>query len=537
MIIRKLKIMTGIFSLMLHAHIPYCRKSGVWPAGEEWLFEAMHETYIPLLMMLRRFQRANYKPHIMIGVVPVLAEQLADAYMNDRFCEYMEDKIKRAQNDLERFGSTDKKKKVADYWLNHYTKIYQAYHELFFGNILGSLKWLQEEGIIEIITSAATHGFLPLMEYDSGIYSQIHIGLKTYRKYFDSKANGFWLPECAYRYKKDNRRAIDEWLADEGIRFFIVENIGIERATFIENKNHEKAPTTYRGYKLESGVCVFGRNYLTSKQVWSPKYGYPGDPYYLEFHSKDSQSGLRYNRITGTNDKEIYQPNLAKERINSHVLHFNSLVYEDVVNKSEEIKEAPPIILAPYDCELFGHWWHEGVEWIEKLYELFSGQTSVKTMTLNEYIDNYSDTFSTIRMKASTWGENGDFTVWNSPEHNWLWPYVNDCRRQLENVLQLIEDTGRNPLTKRDQRILKQACREILLIEGSDWPFLLYTNQAREYANKRWHNHHQRFNKLIWALKNLDESNRLNEDELRQMEDIDNPWPNIDYNDFKRIKR
>ena len=95
--------MTGTFAFMLHSHIPYCRKSGVWPAGEEWLFEAMNETYIPLLSILREFQQHGKKPRIMIGIVPILAEQLKDRYMRDRFCEYMEDKIRRAQMDIRRF--------------------------------------------------------------------------------------------------------------------------------------------------------------------------------------------------------------------------------------------------------------------------------------------------------------------------------------------------------------------------------------------------------------------------------------------------
>lgn len=532
--------MNGVFSLMLHAHIPYCRKSGVWPAGEEWLFEAMNETYIPLLSVLRKMQRKNLKPNIMIGVVPVLAEQLADPYMNNRFSEYMEDKIQRAAEDYARFQDNEKKREVAKFWFEKYQNVFSAYCNHFFRDIIGTLKWLQEEGVIEVITSAATHGFLPLMDRDSTVYSQIHCGVKTYEKHFGTSPSGFWLPECAYRGKREGksgeepRRALDEWLADEGIKYFFVENIGIENAEFIENKYNEDQPTTYRGYKLESGVCVFGRNRDTGKQVWSAKYGYPGDQWYREFHQKDPRSGLHYNRITNNDEKAIYEPSKASERVESHAGHFTSLINDKLAGQQAITGSTPPVIVSPYDCELFGHWWLEGVDWINSVYDILFEQEQVQTVSLSDYIDQYKSTFSVIRMRKSSWGENGDFTVWTNPEHAWLWPYVNQSSKEFEEVLQLIEDTGRTYLNERDMRILKQTARELLLLEGSDWPFLLHTRQAKEYANKRFHHHHQRFNKLIWAAKNLDEEHRLSMEELNQMEDLDNPWPDIDHHWFKK---
>ncbi|MHA1729729.1 MAG: 1,4-alpha-glucan branching protein domain-containing protein [Promethearchaeota archaeon] len=531
--------MNGVFSLMLHAHIPYCRKSGVWPAGEEWLFEAMAETYIPLLSIFRRFQRDNLKPRVMIGIVPILAEQLADKYMNDRFHEYMEDKIFRTEKDIERFRGNPSRLKIANFYLSKFQKIYKSYKEDFYANILGSLKWLQDEGIIEILTSAATHGFLPLIKEDCGVYSQIHVGVKTYEKFFQRKPRGFWLPECAYRWREDGRCSIDEWLADEDIKYFFVENIGIERAEFIENKNKEIHPTTYRGYKLESGVYVFGRNQATGKQVWSPEIGYPGDPYYREFHKKDSNSGLYYWRVSEKNQKEnqkgFYNPDVAAERVNIHADHFCELISEELSDYTNIIKECSPIIVSPYDCELYGHWWYEGVEWIERIYRnLLNNNRNypVECLTLEEYIALNEDTFSTIRMGLSSWGLNGDFSVWKNNEHGWIWPYINSASLSFAKMLQNVRSSGRE-LNSRDNRILKQGSRELLLMQGSDWPFLLFTKQAKEYANQRFHNHHQRFLKLLWAAKNLDDLNRIFNRELEEMEDIDNPWADIDYHLFK----
>jgi 1,4-alpha-glucan branching enzyme len=525
-----------IFSLMVHSHIPYCRKSGVWPAGEEWLFEAMNETYIPLLMVLRQFVFEHIRPRLMIGVVPVLAEQLADDYMKERFARYMDDKIERARRDVERYRGNEDRRQVAEYWLDRFQSHYHHYQSEFHRDILGTLKWLQDEGVIELVTSAATHGFLPLMERDSTIFPQVRLGIETYRKYFGRTPRGFWVPECAYRpgqfSPRENRvrKGIDEWLAGEGIEYFFVENIGITRAEFVENRHGEPAPTTDRGYRLASGVAVFGRNEATGRQVWSPDAGYPGDPNYLEFHSKDPESGLHYWRVTGKGEKEIYKPDRARKQAEEHADHFVSLLKKE--EERARIHETPPVVMSPYDCELFGHWWHEGPVWIDHLFRKLSLDDAVQCLSLGDVIDRYGATFSSIQMEPSTWGLNGDFTVWQNPEHSWIWPYINACSREMEELLTLLDRQGR-PGSYRDLRIIRQLGRELLLMQGSDWPFLLFTTQAKEYANQRFHHHHQRFQKLIWAAKDLSDSTRLKDRELQSIEDVDSPWPDLDYNLFR----
>ena len=525
--------MPGTFALMLHSHIPYCRKSGVWPAGEEWLFEAMNETYIPLLKMLRTLYYDRVPARVMIGLVPILMEQLADEYMKDRFCEYMEDKIRRAVSDIRRFQSDPERKNVAQYWLGVFEGNYKAYTSDFYRDILGTLKWLQEEQVIEVLTSAATHAFLALMETDSAVFAQVHIGVETYQRYFDRPPRGFWLPECAFRpsqwSEKDQRmqKGIDQWLADEGIEYFFVENVGITRASFVENRHGETSPTPMRGYRLASKVSVFGRNEATGKQVWSPDHGYPGDPYYLEFHSKDSESGLHYQRVTGSPEKQVYDMDKARQRVESHARHFTDLVTDLLDKTAATIPD--PVIVAPYDCELFGHWWHEGVAWLELVYRLLAQKDTVDSGSLGEYLDGHGTDLSTIAMQPSTWGLNSDYTVWQGPDHAWIWPYINSSSREAELLLEQIR-----PIDVRSERILRQMVRELLLMQGSDWPFLLFTTQAKEYANQRFHHHHQRFRKLIWAARDLNDHSRMSEAELHQMEDIDCPWQKIDYTLFRR---
>ncbi len=527
--------MSGVFAMMLHGHIPYCRKSGVWPAGEEWLLEAINENYIPLLRMLRRIQADDIRPHLMIGVVPILAEQLADEYMNRRFGQYMEDKIARAEADVARFRGDPARRRVARYWHQRFETHYRAYREEFDGDLLGVLRSLQDAGTIEVLTSAATHGFLPLLERDSAVFAQVRLGVETYRQTFGRDPRGFWLPECAYRPQTwtpggRRRRAIDEWLADQRLDYFFVEDVGIARADWVENRHGETVPTTFRGYRLPSGVAVFGRNGPVAQQVWSAELGYPGDPHYLDFHSKDDQSGLHYWQVTGREAKAIYDPQAAAERVERHAGHFVWMLKKTLA-EAESAGLSTPIVVAPFDCELFGHWWHEGVDWLDRVYRLLARSESVECLGLGQFIDRHGADFSTITMAASTWGLNSDFTVWQNPEHDWIWPPINASSKDMERaVLTLAQDAdGADP---RHERILRQMARELLLMQGSDWPFLLFTEQAKQYANQRFHNHHQRFQKLAWAAKDPTDPDRISEADLREIESVDCPWPEIDYRLF-----
>jgi 1,4-alpha-glucan branching enzyme len=527
----------GYFGLVLHGHIPWCKKSGTWPAGEEWLFEAMNETYIPMLNILRELHEENLKTAITINITPTLAEQFGDEYMNQRFIEYMENLISRAKNDIQRFKNQSRKKDIAESHLKNFEHILDTYYHNYYRDILGSFRWLQNEKMIELISCAATHAFLPLMESDSGIFSQIQLAVDTHKKYFGKPPKGFWLPECAYRPKiytnGEFRESIDYWLHNSGIEYFFVDSHGILDAEILESNNNIGLNTNI-GYDLESGTSVFARNKKASRQVWDAKIGYPGNEFYMEFHKKDGESGLNYWRITnkdmGNEAKDLYHPERALEQLKYHVTHYLSLIQEEI-KTFYNAYEIQGIIVSPFDFELYGHWWKEGIQWLKLLFQSIINANDVEMITISEYLSFYKQNFSTIKMKESSWGEGGHFQVWLNPEHGWIWPYINSSIKQFEDVLRNTPNHG-----DWEQKVLKQTARELLLMEGSDWPFLLYTKQAKEYANQRFHKHHQFFNKLIWAAKNLNDQTRLSVKELENFESMDSCFQDLNLKYFKRFK-
>lgn len=550
----------GAFTFVLHSHLPYVRKAGRWPHGEEMLHEAVAETYVPLLNALYDLKDEGYEPRLTIGLTPILLEQLADSDVLAHFELYLQEKLTLIEADIERHEKANHGHLLylARFYHDWYRGVRQAFQERFGRDLVGAFGHLQDEGNLDILTSAATHGYLPLMERDSTIHGQLAVGMETYRRHFGRTPRGIWLPECGYRpaYRHDDGRykpGIEEFLAEEGLDYFFTDTHVIEGGRMVgkvagdvvgpygglpkrklvvrtdERPEAEKG-TTFRPYYVRAAeVAVYGRDEATGLQVWSAAHGYPGDFLYREFHRKDDHSGLQYWRITGADvdlgHKEWYDPYHAFHKVQEHADHFVHLVVERLLGYHAQSGQTG-IILSAYDTELFGHWWFEGAAWLKEVLRQLSINPDVALTTAGDYLEAYPPQ-EVISLPESSWGEGGGHWTWLNPQTEWMWPLIHHAERRME---QLVE---RYPQAEGEMlEVLNQAARELLLLEASDWPFLVSTGQAREYASGRFQQHLARFNHLA-AIADAGMVREEDRRFLSTIAELDNPFPHIDYRVFR----
>ncbi len=533
----------GYFTFVLHGHLPFCRKAGTWPFGEEWVFEAMTETYIPFLSIVETLKQKNIDFKLTLSLTPVLLEQLTDEYMLENFSRYIKDRIKRAEGDIKRFDDLrdGRMRHLAEYTKEKFEEVYNFYNNILNRDLIGSFRKLQDEGFIEILVSTATHGYLPLLSKAS-VYSQIKVGLDTYEKHFHRRPEGMWLPECGYKPKIEDEK-LEEILEDFGIRYFFVDTHAIQGGKAAGQYLNEDifsdgdtkdiikptnvgytGNTTYRPYYVDSSnVSVFGRNERTGLQVWSGEWGYPGDGNYREFHKHDEESGLRYWKITSRlvelDGKDIYEPENAMERVEEQSSHFVSLI-EKLLDENGSMDNDKSIIVAPYDIELFGHWWFEGLWWLEKVMEKLHHSGLVSSITPAQYLHKFPAT-DRISIHESSWGLGGKHDVWKNSKTEWMWHKIYDAEEILDNISRVIHTED-----KMQNRLFEQATKELLLMQSSDWPFLVTTDQAGDYGKERFTLHCNNFYRLIEAINNNSYDDSLIQD-LGQMEETHNVFKGI----------
>ena len=525
--------MKGYLTFVLHTHLPYVVNHGKWPFGEEWLYEAMSESYVPLIMELDRLRSEGVKFQLVVGITPILAEQLADPGVKERFAGYMERKLKAMEEDLQ---SGKYEERAVSYMLEYFREVYDYWRGID-GGVLGKFKQLQDEGYVEIVTSSATHAYLPLLGRDEAIRAQIANGIATYERHFGRRPRGIWLPECAYRPSGEwelpsgriiRRKGIEKFLEEFGIEYFFVESNLIDGGT-VNYSYGVPAPidslTTLRPYRIRgSNVVVFGRNRETGYQVWSAHHGYPGDYWYREFHRKAEKSGGQYWRITGKDvplgSKEFYDPEKAMERVEEHAKHFVKLVL-DLLETFRERTGETGIIVSPYDTELFGHWWFEGVRWLGRVLELLSS-ANVETTTISRFLDEYTGEKPEITLPEGSWGKNSDHSTWWNLGTEEIWEKVHLTEDRMVGIASRYYGSG-----GLVDRAIEQMARELLLLEASDWEFLVTTGQAREYGFRRANEHFTAFHELANELLEYVKGRSKEVKSLEEYERIDRPFDDV----------
>lgn len=564
----------GYLVLVLHAHLPYVISHGRWPHGAEWLYEAACETYIPLLNLLNRVSRKGQKAKFTIGLTPILCEMFASDVFKVELKDYIQKRIEAAGRDRFRFSEAGEEEKanLSAHWALFYESMLRDFTATYSENLLEAFKGFQNDGQIEIITSSATHAYLPMVSTDSCISAQVRQGIECYRSSFGSNPKGIWLPECGYRpasprpFSTSNnghveyRKGIEEILAENGIEYFFLDTHLLGAGTPIE-ENHLDLPQVFdssgveveeagdiefedlpsycgsmghlqgqwkpqdegrnafksqakrlekdhlsphfAGSPFSKSVCTFfTREPAVSMQVWSHDHGYPGDGDYLEFHKKNSTSGLRYWKVTdraaSLDRKEIYRPQNAASKVRSHAAHFVSMVCSLLESYYSKMGE-PGVLTAPFDAELFGHWWFEGIQWLETVVELLSEEPRIEISYPREILRNIKPK-ETLMLPEGSWGQGGCHTMWYNKETAWMWESIHKAERAMYEAL-----NQRLPANPLSERILRQMGRELLLLQASDWEFLVTTRTAREYAESRFSGHEENF---FWLRNLLEQSGK-----------------------------
>ncbi len=521
----------GYLAIILHAHLPFVRHPEAERFLEEsWLFEAITETYIPLIKVFDGLARDNVDFRLTISLSPTLISMFCDPLLQQKYLRHLDRLIELSEKEMERTKPEARFNSLARMYHEDFVSTRAIFADQYRRDLINAFRGFQDAGKLEIITCAATHGYLPLMEVARrpSVRGQVKVAVDLYEKAFGKKPIGMWLPECGYN------PGDEEILKEEGIKYFFVDTHGI---LFGEPRPRFGV---FSPYLTKSGVAIFGRDMETSKAVWSSIEGYPGDYLYREFYrdigfdldydyirpyingdGKRVNTGIKYYRITGAGDhKEPYSPEAARDKAAEHAGNF-------MFNRQKQIEyilgmmgDRRPVLVAPYDAELYGHWWYEGPMWLDFLIRKVRYDQGVfRLITPGDYLKLYKN-YQVISPAMSSWGWKGYSEVWLEGSNDWMYAHLHKMAERM------VEAATANKNAKGLRlNALNQMARELLLAQSSDWAFIMKTGAHSPYAHARFQEHVAHFTELYDEIK----TNRLDEEYLRACEEKYNIFPDIDY--------
>ncbi len=518
------KNVLGQLAIVLHAHLPYVRKNEKNSLEEDWLFQAILECYIPLLQVIENSKKENpLNTKLTISLSPTLLSLLDNKQIQETFPYWI-----KTRNDFLK-ELPQKEKNASKFLIKNLNDKYLYWQECS-GNLIEKFKFLNKSGNLDILTCAATHGYLPILrENPETVRGQINTAIRSHENFFGSKPLGIWLPECAY-YEN-----LDEILFNSGIRYAILDGHGILNAT------PRPRYGVYAPICSKKGVAFFGRDSESTLPVWSAKDGFPGDRVYREFHkdlgwelpiselqkkgiSSKRPLGLKFYKITDEKvplgKKQFYLENEALKKAEEHANDY-------LLERTKQLEKLTlsssfiPLLVAPFDAELFGHWWYEGPFFIKNILKN-SSKYSIKLTNLKEFLIQKPN-LQICDPSPSSWGQGGYHNYWINDANAWIVPEITKAG---STFVYLCSKKFNNDLSTR---LLKQAARELLLSESSDWSFILRAGTTTELAKERIERHLFRFWKLVEMIKNNSNTNLRF---LKDIEEEDKIFPNINIDDW-----
>jgi 1,4-alpha-glucan branching enzyme len=523
----------GYLLLVLHAHLPYVRHPEYDRFLEErWFFEAVTETYIPLIKFMDRLRSEGVNFKLTLSVSPTLANMMEDPLLRERCVRHLDLSLRLAERECERTQHWHDVHFLAHMYRRLFEEARHTFVERCGTRLVTAFRQFADAGNLELITCAGTHGYLPLLNAEPAtVRAQVFTAVQEHERIFGRKPKGLWVPECAF-YPD-----LDKVLAEAGIRYFLVDSHAIEHAD----------PKPLFGVSAPlycpSGVAAFGRHPTTSRLVWSSFVGYPADYNYREYYRDigydldqeylepfqyakgiRSHTGIKYHRITGpTENKHLYNPEWGREAAERHARDFVGRCRDQAVRSGSRMP-FPSVIVSPYDAELFGHWWFEGPQWIYYVLREMAGGGDLAVSTPGEYLSAYP-----IQQKAmpapSSWGRNGYSEHWVNSKTDWMWRPLHEAAVRMRQAVQARPDRPRGSV---EDRALRQAGRELMLAQASDWPFIITNGTTEEYARRRFQDHVNRFHDLVNGL----DRQQINPERLEALEYMDAIFPELDYRLF-----
>ena len=524
--------MTGSVAFVLHSHLPWFRRNGTFPVGEEWLFQSWSESYLPLIDVLERLAADGHRDLLTLGITPVLAEQMADPYLLGEFHGWLGRRLLDLQWTRSAAPAHDKAA-LGEVWAHHWTRQTRLLEQLEDGllteGLVAPLARLADAGVIELLGGPATHPYLPLMDSPDLIRGQIADGLATAERLFGQRPTGVWTPECGYRPagrvadptappqhvmpdgtpilrpSEADLPGLEAFWAEAGVDHFVLDGPTLARAAGAPQRDWSTLARVMHpvGDPLDvldgpvwigdSDVAAFGRNLAVSYAVWNPHGGYPADEWYRDFHMIDLEGGYKSWRVTDTTSlaKQPYSPDAAAERVRAHAADFVSLIRSHLDPRPDGAT-----VVAAYDTELFGHWWYEGPQWLEAVFRGLADTTAVRPTTLRRRLDDRPPT-TRLSLPESSWGWGKGHAAWVTDETRWIWSAIREAEARF---LDLPGGPSRDA-----------AWRQLVLLQASDWPFMIAREQSPQYAVERVKTHLARFEQ---ACRGHD---------LEELADIDDP--------------
>jgi 1,4-alpha-glucan branching enzyme len=426
----------GDLAIVLHSHMPYVEGFGTYPFGEEWLFDAVIRSYLPVLEVAER---------LTMTVTPVLADQLEDPGAHERLRRFLiEWRIGAAEADLDEVPEECRAACRAE------EERYRRALELLDahgGDPLRAFQSAAGEGRIALAASAATHAVLPLLATREGVRLQLDAGIRSHRRRFGWDG-GFWIPECAYA------PGLERGLAEQGVAWFC-----------IDQSRHEEPLEALSPVATGAGPVALPIDWEAVEWLWSLG-GYPADPAHAQFAGK-SLRGIRIWKVGGGG----YDPDAAQAAARRQAAEFLAAVAERL-REYRAGRGRRGLLVFAIDTELLGHWWSEGAIWLR---EVLAGadEAGVRLLTVPQALAEHQPVERALH--ASTWGEGKDLRTWDSPPvADLAWAARRLELRLLRAVSGGLRDAG-----------ARRAARELLAAQASDWAFLDKRGQAGDYAYQR----------------------------------------------------